>query len=56
MEIPLKLKIVALDDLRAPELHQLRQILHGGWQLEIEVAKGDGQGDSLKVWVTPGHR
>jgi len=54
--LPLKLRISALDELHASELHQLCCSLRGGWQVEIEVRPGDGQAANENVWVTPASR
>ena len=51
--VPQRLRMVTLSDLGIAELHQLRGVLLSGWQVEIEVHKGDGQADLPNVWVTP---
>ena len=37
-----RLRMVTLSDLAPAELHELRGILLSGWQVEVEVRKGDG--------------
>ena len=55
-QVPETLKMKPLDELCAAELHQLRAILSGGWQLQITMQKGDGQANLTNIWVTLGAR
>jgi len=56
VEVPKELRMAALDELPAAELHRLRGFLCGTWQHKIQVEHGDDQVASPSVWVTPACR
>lgn len=55
-DIPTQLRLSALGEVAAADLHQLRAILRSGFSHKIDVRAGDGQAASPKIWVTPKFR